>query len=565
MKKQVINYNWPASLSFSADNKNDNERFSRGKLAVFFKGETADHRFFSDEFSKTLIESLPYTPIVSHYDEQADDFVGHATEQDIYGIVDPCGEITFEEREDGNIWCVCDTVYYTERPDKVGTIAKKIEGHSQSLELDPSTVKYVVNYDERRHFKNIEFTAGKFIGVSVLGNDQKPAFTGSSFFSCEDFDAKMKILKDYCNKQNGQNGGNNMNLQEFMKLSWGDISTKVEEALQLEYENEAFIMLADMFEDSAIVHFYSYLDNTHKLMRVKYSCDENGVVTLGAVNEVHVTYEDVPTVEIGEKQATTDDFVGKSKKDDIDDPDDIDDINDPDDSDDSDESYDPEDDEEKDDDMVCKKDKQQDEDMVCGPDKEKEDDMVCDPDKKEKDDMICDPEDKKDKESKDMVCNPDDKEKKDDMVCKDPEKRKTECEVADATCATCAEVAQVLDAEITPETKKVSVENEQTQEENSSSTSFAESERAEFEALKREKKVNLLDSYKDYLTDEEYNNFAENINSFELNALEMELLKKYKAYTEKTPKTMRAFALSSPFKENAKQGLDDVVRKYLSK
>ena len=84
MKKQVINYNWPASLSFSADNKNDNERFSRGKLAVFFKGETADHRFFSDEFSKTLIESLPYTPIVSHYDEQADDFVGHATEQDIY-------------------------------------------------------------------------------------------------------------------------------------------------------------------------------------------------------------------------------------------------------------------------------------------------------------------------------------------------------------------------------------------------------------------------------------------------------------------------------------------------
>ena len=220
MKKQVINFSWPATLSFSADNGNENERFSRGKLEVFYKGETADKRFFSDEFSEELVKSLPYTPIVSHYDEEKDDFVGHATQQDIYGIVDPCGEISFVTKEDGNTWCVCDTVYYTERPDKVGEIAKKIEGHSQSLELDPSTVKYNINYDERRHFKNVEFTAGKFIGVSVLGKDQKPAFTGSSFFSCDDFDAKMKILRDYCEShQDRMDGGNEMNLQEFMKLS----------------------------------------------------------------------------------------------------------------------------------------------------------------------------------------------------------------------------------------------------------------------------------------------------------------------------------------------------------
>ena len=113
MKKQVINFSWPATLSFSADNGNENERFSRGKLEVFYKGETADKRFFSDEFSEELVKSLPYTPIVSHYDEEKDDFVGHATQQDIYGIVDPCGEISFVTKEDGNTWCVCDTVYYT--------------------------------------------------------------------------------------------------------------------------------------------------------------------------------------------------------------------------------------------------------------------------------------------------------------------------------------------------------------------------------------------------------------------------------------------------------------------
>lgn len=220
MKRQTINFSWPATLSFSADNNNENERFTRGKLRVFYKGETADHRYFSDEFAEELIKSLPYTPIVSYYDEEKDDFVGHATEQNIYGIVDPHGTISFEAEDDA-MWCICDTVMYTERPDKVGEIAKKIEGHSQSLELDPSTVKYTINYDEKRHFKNIEFTAGHFVGVSVLGNDQKPAFTGSHFFTSDEmFEEKMKMLRDYCESKHDQDlGGNEMNLQEFMKLS----------------------------------------------------------------------------------------------------------------------------------------------------------------------------------------------------------------------------------------------------------------------------------------------------------------------------------------------------------
>jgi hypothetical protein len=103
MKKQAISFSWPATLSFSADSKNDNERFSRGTLEVFYKGETADHRFFSDEFSQELVKSLPYTPIVSHYDEDKDDFVGHATNQEIYGIVDPCKEPVFKEDDNGNV------------------------------------------------------------------------------------------------------------------------------------------------------------------------------------------------------------------------------------------------------------------------------------------------------------------------------------------------------------------------------------------------------------------------------------------------------------------------------
>lgn len=89
------------------------------------------------------------------------------------------------------------------------------------MELDPRTVKYVVNYDEKKHFKNIEFTAGTFVGISVLGDNQDPAFTGSSFFeNNEQFNKKMEILRNYCEgKINSERGTTKMELKDFLKLS----------------------------------------------------------------------------------------------------------------------------------------------------------------------------------------------------------------------------------------------------------------------------------------------------------------------------------------------------------
>ena len=526
MKKRAINCcNWPAYLSnFSKDTVQEN--FSRGKLKVFYKGETADHRYFSEAFSQELIKTLPYTPIVSYYDEEKDDFVGHATEQQVLGIVDPCIAPSFEKDENGIEWCVCDVVLYTERPDKVGDLAQKIVGHKQSLELDPNTVKYIINYDEKMHFKNVEFTAGKFVGVSVLGNDQKPAFTGSEFFTCNSqFEDKMKILREYCESKHDQlAGGNEMNLQEFMKLSWGDISLKVAESICQEYGNEWYTCMVDMYEDSAIVRFYSYLDSTNKLMRVQYSIDENGNVILGNLNEVHITYEDVnvsTTEERGVTQTTetmesseADSFAGcgdkdKEPKEDIEDDDD------------------PSDDKDDDD----KKDKDDIDDMGCGSKEKKDDEMVCNPDKKKDDEMVCKPEIKKE----------------------------SQCAVVDAN------TAQVTTAEVTETTEKVSVANEQIEKENSSTTSFTESERAELNTLKREKKINLLSSYKEYLTSEEYADFESRIDTFEVETLETELLKKYKTHKEEESNSMRAFALFTPEKENARNVLDDFVRKNLNR
>lgn len=547
MKKPAINYSWPVILSdFSQDSVNEN--FSRAKLWVYYKGETPDKRFFSDSFAEQIISTLPYTPVVSYYDEEKEDFIGHASQQQIYGIVDPCVAPVFTTREeDGKEWCVAEVVLYTERPDKTGEIAKKIVGQPHSLELNPKTVKYVINYDEKKHFKNIEFTAGDFVGVSVLGKDQKPAFTGSAFFEAsEEFENKMRLLHEYCEHAANDpqtNGGESMNLEEFMKLSWGDISAKVDRAISKEYENDAYTYIVDMFEDSAIARFYYYIGGDVKLMRVHYSCDENGEIALGTVNEVRITYEDViesPSAEINMKQVEE-----------VEEPQITDAVSD------------------------CEIDQIDTVETTNAEVTEVLEEPVVNPeensgefagDKTEEDEE----EDKETKEDEDEEVE---EPKKDE----DEEEKFVETiveetpSVEDFVEETTSEPAQVTDVEITPTTEtKVSVDDEQNstiQETSSSSTSFTESERAEFEALKRKEKIDLIDSYKDNLTDDEYAQFTEQVDSFTKDTLELELLKAYKRNVDAestSSKPMRAFALSSLNNNANKQEstLDTFVRKY---
>jgi len=516
MKKRTINCSIPATLSFSKEEQNENERFTRGKLRVFYKGETPDHRLFNDTFSESIIKSLPYTPIVSYYDEKKDDFVGHATEQAIYGIVDPCGEVVFETRDDGNTWAVCDTVYYTKRPDKVGEIAKKIEGHSQSLELDPTTVKYVINYDERKHFKNIEFTAGHFVGVSVLGKDQKPAFTGSAFFTTDELLESLKLLHEYCD-QNGHNqpGGNEMNLSEFIKLSWGETATKVGEAVDTEYGKEYFNFVVEMYEDRAICRFYSYLDGSSKLMRINYSISESGEVTLGEIHEVHVVYEDLP-------EPTTDGNANMTTETTT----------------------------------VTTEEPQ----GVTNPEQATEATVTA----------VQETETITEATSLDTATtdNTEDAVSKPENASMDNSAEKTplstegnvDTSASDAATTPAANeepatfAAQDVDAN-TQTTMEVGAVNEQNKEENSGSAPLTDSERAEFEALKRAQKEELLNSYKEYLSEDEYNGFFATIDSVSKNELETSLLKIYKDFQEreKAKPTTRVFSLSQLIGSNVKK------------
>ena len=516
------------------DDETPNEVFSRGKLKVFYKGETADHRYFSDAFAEKLLKSLPYTPIVSYYDEEAKDFRGHSPEQAIYGIVDPCRQPHFEKDDDGKEWCVCDAVIYTERAGKIGEIAKQIVGHKQSLER--TDAKYVINYDAHLHFRNIEFTDGKFVGVSVLGNDQEPAFTGSQFFTVEaqeTLEAKLKLLRDYCSqaaqenldqKEKTSNGGFSMqitNYSEFRKLTWGETATKLDETLTKEYGNEAYTSIEDREDGFVYVKFYSYLDGSVSLYRIQYSLADDGSVQLGDRKPVRRTWEVIP------EKAETSPAAATAEEAPVDE-------------------------------VVS---------SVAEEPQDGKDAAVATV--AENNESKAEAEVKADVAAS-VVNNEEVVDKATEATTTEvaaPEETKPSEEVAETEKAVKTAAGENLTTvenatatrEVSPATLNTAIganeeenaEGEQSSEQqnnnhSASASTLDQSEREEFEALKKQEKLNFLTSYKDKLSDEDFQRFAAELDNYSSKeSLEVEILRAALAHSQEEKSSIRRAAFYS--------------------
>lgn len=181
MKKKIkISTAIPASMSGFLST--ENPHLTTATLRVFHSGETGDGRLFTKKFSDKIAATIGGTPVVARYDKETDDFEGHAASQSVFGFVPEQPALHTEIDSDGNSWLITEVKLFTERHD-VGSIAKKIVGRSQSLELDPASIDVKFIYDEEEEFDKIEFHDGNLIGLSVLGLDQQPAFEGSGFFT----------------------------------------------------------------------------------------------------------------------------------------------------------------------------------------------------------------------------------------------------------------------------------------------------------------------------------------------------------------------------------------------
>jgi hypothetical protein len=198
--RTAVNTSVPVSIIELPDSKfNLNERnpfITHARLKIFYVGQTEDGRLFTEDFSNKLIKTLPQSPVVAYFDEESEDFKAHNQKQYVYGYVPENATIYFEE-EDDRVWAFTDVVLFTGRNDNIGEVAKRIMGMQHSLELDPATVQYKVNKDGNGKFRNIEFTEGKFIGLSVVGKSEKPAFSGSHFFTIEEESEMAEALMQF--------------------------------------------------------------------------------------------------------------------------------------------------------------------------------------------------------------------------------------------------------------------------------------------------------------------------------------------------------------------------------
>ena len=257
--------------------------------------------------------------------------------------------------------------------------------------------------------------------------------------------------------------------------------------------------MIDMYDDNAIFRVYYYNSGESKLLRAFFTKEDNDV-TFSKVEEVHVVYESIETA-ANETFAT--DINGQVETN-----------------------------------ATITTDT---ESIVQAENANipSDDTSFVKDDDKEKDKSNCasseDDEEKKDQEPEDSTSSEEEKEggegeepkPKDEENFNDQENNTTD------SMENVGTKGEITDHEDHSNKEGATSNDAAVSEGNSSSATFTDSERAEFEALKREKKVNLINSYKEFLSEEEYKNFVDSVDSYADNdKLEFDLLKKFKAYSD---------------------------------
>jgi hypothetical protein len=269
------------------------------KLRVFYQGLTKDRRLFTEDFSKKLLTSLPQTPVVGYWDQEKEDFVGHNHTQFIYGYVPENAKFGFETDPDGTKWAVTEIVLFTGRGDSIGKVAQKIIGKKHSLELDSGSMKYAVRRNPDGQLQHIELEDGRFVGLSVLGDNQTPAFEGSAFFTekgiktcelgkcVEEVKEKYSVFLSNTDKQVGGEEVNKIEtklpaevlteLQKFMRVTEDEMAKGIMEAAYGKFGQNIFVVQWSSVDDMIV--FMDMADGNY--YRAKFYMTGDNTIQMG--------------------------------------------------------------------------------------------------------------------------------------------------------------------------------------------------------------------------------------------------------------------------------------------
>ena len=484
----------PSSVPvFIQDLESQNGKYSKAKLKVFYIGETPDHRLFTKDFAEEVIKTLPLTPVVGYYDTDEEDFVGHNKTQYVYGLVPETAELTFELDDNGVEWLVTDVILYTGRKDNIGEVASKIAGKQHSLELNPDTLQYKINRDQFGRFKNIEFQKGEFVGLSVLGDAETPAFTNSGFFTAsdefQDFAAECHQNFDRFLAFLNKNGGN----IEVMEFSFNQFLEKVAEAAKLtmqEFQNQIYrwmdnnCVLGYIIENTEEYALLSvYEDGEQKLYRYDIVINEDEV-NLGNREQVFVRY-------LTQEQIDAENFAKKA--------------------------------DENEDEGSCEQRPEEDD-----QDKQDEQPVVSEPEEEQPEEEQPQDDQPSEEQDKDVV----DEEDNDDEDEDDKKKPAFIDSAADENFETVSEgVQNATQIQGVQEEEETSEQVGETTT-SSSFTTLTDSERIELEEFRRQAKINAINEYRGDVDEQTLTQYIENVDKYSIEQLYNELNKVFRTQSK---------------------------------
>lgn len=186
-----------------------NNQFSVGRARVFYEGPNQNRTIIDSDVAKSLIKTIPGTPIVGRYNSETEDFEGHGEGQIAYGFVplDP-NPMKVEVTEEIYGLPVKRTYYEVDAVIWDGRFpeAKKVldEEKSLSMELNPETLDGEFEIYDDKHY--LKITNAEFYGITVLGDGHTPCFKDAKFLQ-----AYTNMLNAYeALEQESNIGGTNM-------------------------------------------------------------------------------------------------------------------------------------------------------------------------------------------------------------------------------------------------------------------------------------------------------------------------------------------------------------------
>lgn len=527
-----MNFSIPAYLSnFSTL---DDQR-TIAKLKTFYVGETGDGRVFTKDFSEELVKSIAYTPVVAFYSDLKDDFIGHNGKQYIYGIVRPDAECGFETDEDGVEWFVTEVMLYTDRIDNIGEIAKKIVGCKHSLEMDPKSVEYEVFKEDGK--TKVRFTKARLCGLSVLGEEQNPAFTGSEFFV--ESDDLRERFENFFSFLTNKDRGALMDKKEifaqyvdFIKLTYNEKQRMIAEYAQSQYGDDYSVMVAEMSDDYVVVDVFSWADWSESFKMYDYTIDDQGV----SLDNERACYRRFLSLEQIEKLDASVSFAKDEEEE---------------------KPVEPEEKEDKEEEEFATQDDNKDE-----PKDEKDETEEQPKENEKEDEFVEDDKDEEEEEKESETPADEEEDEKEVYVAKEEENKKENNVATDSTFT-------AMEGDNNEQEEEELQETEESKENFASSTpELTNSEREELETYRLKERLSLVESYKDDLDADTISSFKEMAKTVSYNELEAKLAIKFREVSKKNVKNDAAvFSFGSVIATttSAPKSYADLVRATLNK